>query len=185
MDFGKRVRNLKTFISSDQHFLHEKLLDYVPTRPSNYNSLIFHNHNSVVTNEDTFICLGDISAGLGKIPDGKEKLKKIISNLNGKIKILIRGNHDHFQDKFYLDCGFNYVMNYFVKDGAFFCHYPLEPENQYTKPEEEKLKEIFKLSGCQTIYHGHTHCRDVNLDDGIKRINCCVDANNYFPFELV
>jgi predicted phosphohydrolase len=33
--------------------------------------------------------------------------------------------------------------------------------------------------------HGHTHCRDVNLNDGIKRINCCVDANNYFPFELV
>ncbi len=46
------IQNSKTFISSDHHFLHEKVLDYVPSRPRNHNTVIFNNHNSVVTNND-------------------------------------------------------------------------------------------------------------------------------------
>lgn len=174
---------MATFISSDHHFLHERILTYVPSRPSNHNSVIFNNHNNVITNSDDWICLGDLSAGVSKVPDGKEKLKKILSNLNGKRKILIRGNHDHYPDSWYKDCGFDIVCYYLIQDGVMFCHYALE-NNEWTGKFEKRLKEIFFENNCHTLYHGHTHCRMVELDDGIKRINCCLDANNYLPIEL-
>lgn len=170
------------FLSSDSHFLHNKLLEYIPERPSYYNSLIFKNHNLTISKEDDWICLGDISAGVGKVPNGKEILKKILKNLNGRQKILIRGNHDRFEDEFYLECGFNKVVTYLIRGDEFFTHYALE-NNKYTTPEELRLLDIFKNSGCTTLYHGHTHQRIVTLNDGIKRINTCLDANNYFPIE--
>lgn len=170
------------FLSSDHHFLHEKLLDYIPERPLNYNSLMFHNHNKTVSPEDDWFCLGDISAGVGKVPNGKEKLKAILLNMNGKNKILIRGNHDRFPDDFYLECGFTKVVNYLKRENHFFCHWALE-ENQWTTPVELEMKRIFEESGCDTLYHGHTHQRIVPDAPNFKRINTCLDANNYFPIE--
>lgn len=172
-----------TYISSDHHFLHEKVLEYVPTRPRNHNTVIFNNHNSVVTNDDDWICLGDVSAGVGKVENGKEKLKKILQNLNGRNKILIRGNHDHYKDDWYLEAGFTKVMNYFIQDGIMFCHYALE-ENEYTGAFERRLKEIYHENNCHTLYHGHTHQRIVPDEPGIKRINCCLDSNNYVPIKI-
>jgi calcineurin-like phosphoesterase family protein len=168
------------YLSSDHHFLHEKLLEYIPERPQNYNSLIFNNHNSIITQEDDWICLGDISAGVGKVPNGKEKLKKILTNLNGRNKLLIRGNHDRFEDEFYLECGFSKVVPYLIRGEEFFCHYALE-NNKWTTDFEQELTKIFKEAGCTTLYHGHTHQRIVALNDGIKRINTCLDANCYEP----
>jgi calcineurin-like phosphoesterase family protein len=79
-----------------------------------------------------------------------------------------------------LGCGFSKVVPYLIRGDEFFCHYALE-NNKWTNPEEQELYRIFKKSGCATLYHGHTHQRIVQLNDGIKRINTCLDANYYFP----
>lgn len=167
------------YLSSDHHFFHEQLLKYVPTRPENYNTLIFENHNLTVTDEDIWICLGDLSAGLGKVENGKEKLHALLYNMKGKKKILIRGNHDYYQDGFYKKAGFDVVTTHMILGEYFICHYALE-ENEYTKPIELELLEIFKQSGCTTLIHGHTHCRNVTKPN-LTLINTCLDANNYFP----
>lgn len=173
---------MKIFISSDHHFFHEKLLEYVQTRPSDYMELIINNHNKTVSNNDIWICIGDVSAGLGRISNGKEKLKEVLLSLNGFQKILIRGNHDHFSDEFYLECGFNKVVKYLQKNDDIFCHYALE-NNEYTSEQEKLFISFFKEKSFKRLFHGHTHARSVSLNDGITRINTCLDANNYYPIE--
>jgi calcineurin-like phosphoesterase family protein len=171
---------MNIWLSGDAHFFHKKLLEYIPTRPETYMELIIKNHNEIVQKEDLWICTGDLSAGLSKIENGKEKLKKILQFLNGKQKILIRGNHDYFSDDFYKECGFDLVVEFLQRKEDFFCHYALE-NNQWTNDIEKEYLRKFKNSGCKRLFHGHTHARNVEIQDGIERINTCLDANNYYP----
>ena len=95
----------KIYITSDQHFFHDNIIKYC-SRPfethKDMNQIIIDNYNEIITPEDTVIHLGDLSANVRKhIP----AFKDILNSLNGN-KILLRGNHDHQDDQFYLDNGF-------------------------------------------------------------------------------
>src|SRR5690348_12522526 len=80
------------YFSSDFHFFHSKIREYMPKRPGNtveeMNEILIKNWNETVTKNDTVYILGDFSFGK------PEPTYNIIRRLNGGTKILILGNHD-------------------------------------------------------------------------------------------
>jgi calcineurin-like phosphoesterase family protein len=94
---------MKTWVISDTHFYHEKLVD----RPKDFNEQIVRNWSNTVGPDDVVYHLGDIGFC------SKENFKNLIRGLPG-VKILIRGNHDKFPVGTYLDSGFVAVMDYAV-----------------------------------------------------------------------
>jgi len=172
----------RVYFISDTHFLHSNIIDYCG-RPQDFNQMIIRNWNSVVRPEDYVFHLGDFSAGVGKVTDGYDKLKKIASLLNGE-KHLIRGNHDHYSNDAYInDFGFTSVNDYVVYKNLFLCHYPLIID-KYTKPEMidnfNSLKKLFKESNASYLIHGHSH----KTNFGGKRINVSVDLHDFTPVSL-
>jgi len=138
------------------------------------NSTIINNYNSTVKPGDFVIHLGDLFCGTYNPRDAKN----ILSKLNGR-KILLRGNHDNFNDHFYEEY-FETVGLYLIIGEYFLCHYPLSV-NKYTKEQEHHLIKIFKDSGCSKIIHGHTHNNPTNYKDNIPRINASLEVQNYTP----
>lgn len=172
----------KIFVTSDNHFLHTNIIKHC-NRPLDHNKLMFTNWNSIVSDEDYVIVAGDFSAGVGAVENGVEKLKKIAKGLKGK-KYLIRGNHDHFDDDFYInELGFIAVMDYMSIKGHFICHYPLII-TQYTKevPKILNLIEKFKESNCEKVLCGHSHSSRLEFLPNHK--NVCVDLNDFSPIFL-
>jgi calcineurin-like phosphoesterase family protein len=145
--------------------------------------LMIERHNATINNEDFVIMVGDLSAGLKGRYDHFQSLLKL---LKGR-KILIRGNHDHCDDLFYMDAGFIDVVEYMTIGDTFFCHYPCY-ESKWNKGKEPKFIKILKKSGCENIIHGHCHNKDPSTwePDGFWRMNVSVDfaPNNYYPLEL-
>ncbi len=83
--------NSKTLFTSDQHLLHENILRLC-NRPfptiQEHDRTIISNHNSLVSDNDTVYCLGDLAYKCSDY-DIVDKIR----NLNGKL-IIILGNHD-------------------------------------------------------------------------------------------
>jgi calcineurin-like phosphoesterase family protein len=173
---------MRTWFISDTHFLHENIKKYC-NRSDDFNKTIIRNWNEVVQPEDTVFHLGDLTAGVGKVQDGYEKLKKIMNMLNGNI-VLVKGNHDHYTNEQYKnDLNIKAVTDYLIQDEYFLCHYPLIID-KYTKermiPMIEEYKRLFKESGCKYLLHGHSHMTKF----GGKRINLSVDLINFTPVEI-
>jgi len=167
------------WIISDTHFLHKNIIKYC-NRNINFNKEIIRNWNNQVKKDDIVFHLGDITAGLSRIKDGYNKLKKIMNLLNGNI-ILIKGNHDYFSDFQYKnELNIKAVTDYHIynKD-YFFCHYPLIQDKYFTEVQKELL-EIFKKSGCKYIIHGHSHLQKF----GGNRINVSVDLIGMKPIKI-
>ena len=82
------------FFTSDTHFNHTNILRYC-NRPfssiEEHDKTIIENWNKTVSPDDTVFHLGDFAFA------GSDYTTEIISKLNGHI-VLIKGNHDHFQD---------------------------------------------------------------------------------------
>jgi len=167
------------YFTSDQHFFHKNIIKYC-NRPfidiNNMNTEIIRRYNHIISDEDTVIHIGDISAGLKGRYD---ELTSIIKKLNGS-KHLILGNHDHLSIDKYIEMGFETVKNYMEYEDYFINHYPLIENTKYTTSEELKLNEIFKKTKCNKIIHGHSH----NIDFGYNRFNVCVDLNNFLPVSI-
>ncbi len=88
---------LKAFEIKDTEVLQRILVQH--------DELIIENWNNTVGKNDVVWCLGDFC--LGKRAD----IVKYKSKLNGFIS-LIKGNHDVYPDKIYLDAGFKLVSKY-------------------------------------------------------------------------
>jgi calcineurin-like phosphoesterase family protein len=176
----------KLFLTSDQHFFHGNIIKYCD-RPFDdeykMNDLILENYNDIITDDDTVIHLGDLSAGLqGRTEQFKETLQK----LKGR-KILLKGNHDHIRQEININPGFESVGQYLAIGKYFLNHYGLE-ENQYVTEAERSMRKIFEQSGCNTIIHGHSHTRCVEQNEAngfFERINVSVDLNDFKPLELI
>lgn len=83
-------------------------------------------HVSIIQPEDLLIYLGDIC-------DGEVERKKDIANYIKQIpgrKILIRGNNDLFDDKWYLDNGWDIVTPKFIWKNILFSHRPQDNDNK-------------------------------------------------------
>jgi calcineurin-like phosphoesterase family protein len=110
------------------------------------NDFIVETWNSTVKPEDRVIVVGDLSASLkGRYSD----FAAIIGKLQGR-KTLIRGNHDHQPDSWYISAGFESVTDWLLEDGILFVHKPATQFNTETMRICENLD--FEL-----IVHGHIH----------------------------
>ena len=182
---------MKIFASSDHHFYHRNIIKYAE-RPFDFEdeNCVIENakhmisrHNEVVGHDDIALFVGDLSAGLRGREDHFQQLLKL---LNGK-KILVRGNHDHQPDQFYLDAGFLEVVDFFKIPPYFINHYPCYL-SKWTSGPEKAMINCFGRDNYHTVIHGHVHNKNPDdwESDGLNRINVCVDfqPNDYKPVEL-
>ena len=182
---------MKVFASSDHHFLHHNIIKYAD-RPFEFESddcvakcaeHMINQHNSVVSDDDYVLMVGDLSC---TVRGREDMLRTMLGLLNGK-KILVRGNHDHLDDQWYLDTGFIDVVKRLKIPPYFISHYPCYVSKWNTDYEKMHMAEL-SPQGYHTIIHGHVHNRNPDewTSDGFKRINVCVDykPNNFKPVEL-
>ena len=153
----------KLFIISDTHFYHKNIIKYCD-RPfkdvDEMNKAIIDNWNSVVSHNDTVLCLGDFLLG------GASRFDEIVPHLNGRL-YLIKGNHDDKSNKFYLEHGFTGVTDSPLEyENIIFSHHPKTPKD-----------------GKINLF-GHIHNEekfDTFLKDGVC---CCLERWGYKPVEL-
>jgi calcineurin-like phosphoesterase family protein len=111
------------FVVSDTHFGHERILGFRPQFSSvaAMDECLVAKWNAAVRAEDTVYHLGDVCLNRRHLA--------VVRQLAGR-KILIRGNHDLFPVKYYLEAGFKDVRGYIVVDateehgGAILSHIP-------------------------------------------------------------
>lgn len=145
----------RIFVISDTHFGHTnawakfKRWDGTPLRPftstEEMDETMVRNWNAVVRPEDHVYHLGDVAIAKSSLD--------ICRRLMGH-KRLVRGNHDIFKTKQYMDVGFEeiYGVRVFVPNeqqgipGAILSHIPLHPGS---------------LQRWAINIHGHTHANFV------------------------
>lgn len=165
------------YFTSDQHFGHTNIIKYC-NRPFDYSyegtlkcdEYIREKYCSIVNPDDIVFFLGDVALFKN---EEQERISTLIRSLPGQ-KILIKGNHDHCKNQFYQSCGFLDVCYYLQFGDFFICHYPLTGEEEVNRRVVELIK-LYKESGCTTLIHGHTHDKSPPSEEGIRRINVCVD----------
>ena len=136
------------------------------------NKILTENWNSVVSQEDILIHLGDFSFG---------KVTKYLPYLNGKI-ILVRGNHDRGTDikncglEIYQNLDFDYAGYRFKLN-----HRPVfEPNTIDEYNDQEKHAEI-DLKQYDYVLCGHIHEKWLTKQ---KNINVGVDVWNFKPVSI-
>lgn len=140
---------MRTFLTSDIHFFHKNIIVYCGRHycdEHEMNDHIVAIWNEQVTPDDRVIFVGDLSAGLaGRI----DELGKIIGSLNGH-KTLVRGNHDHRPDTWYVAAGFESVVDWLWEDGILYIHKPATAGNDAVLDLRAQLEP-------KLIIHGHIH----------------------------
>lgn len=161
---------MNLWITSDTHFGHQNMchfLDYENRRVRPFETfqecdeLMIENWNKVVKPEDEVYFLGDLS-----LHARKDYVESIMERLNGKRKILFKGNHDKWSLSWYSKW-FADIRAIDHRDNILFGHFPIHPTS----------KSRFK----RQVY-GHTHTLEIlnesgNIDLWYK--NACMDYNNY------
>jgi len=157
------------WLVSDTHFGHEKAYSFLrpdgeKLRPfkdaADGDAVMVEQWNAVVRPNDRVYHLGDVAI--------KRNGLKTLEKLNGR-KILVRGNHDIFKLKEYVEY-FDDVRGCFYHHDFMMSHIPLHPG---------LFEQRFKGN-----IHGHLHCHLVKDDDGnIDRcyFNACVEQHNFAP----
>ena len=157
----------KTFIISDLHFGHKKILEY-ENRPfesvSEMDRAIVKNWNQAVEAEDTVIVAGDVSFY------NKEKTTEIIQSLKGN-KILVLGNHDRWAIKYWMDIGFDEVYKHPLVYQEWFIvrHTPPHYYNEATP---------------YAYLYGHVHGSELYPTVSRQSACVCVERWNYSPVDL-
>lgn len=168
------------FFTSDTHWNHTNIIKYC-NRPyetvEEMNEGLINNWNSQVKSNDLVFFLGDLLMGTNE-----KLLNALIKSINGNI-ILIRGNHDHYTNQQYINCGIKAVYDLLSIDlkGYKFilCHYQMQ---QW----QDSYKGSFHL-------YGHEHDRQLypfphpiykQLGISEKKQNVCIDSNKYFLYSL-
>ena len=156
---------MATYILSDTHFGHKKILDF---ERFNFKSIEEHDDfivekwNSVIKEKDIVYHLGDVI-----FAQSKDSLQCILSKLNG-YKILIKGNHDKKTNNYYLKNGFDEVYNHpvYYSDNIILSHQPVL--EAYNNPYVINI-------------HGHLHGANLNL----KNFICvAMDQIHYTPVNI-
>ena len=156
----------KIFFIADTHFGHEAIIHYENRPFKNIDEMttaLINNWNKVVSTEDTVFLLGDFSAY------DKDANISICNRVNGH-KILIIGNHDTENEKYYYDCGFENVSKY-----------PIIYENFWILSHEPMY--INSNMPYANVF-GHVHGNPLYTD--YSKQSYCVSAEriNYTPIEF-
>jgi calcineurin-like phosphoesterase family protein len=127
------MRPAKTWIVTDTHFNHKAMV-LNGWRPADYEARLMKNWSHLVAEQDKVIHLGDVIIGMNGT------LKDLLDCLPGR-KYLVRGNHDHESDDWYMSHGFDFACQGLVYGGVYFSHAP-----SFTLP-----------FGTDLNVHGHLH----------------------------
>lgn len=159
------------YFTSDLHYNHLSAL-IMCRRPfksvEEMNKALLNNWNNTVQKNDTVYILGDLSH---KTP--VETVNEFIRKLNGK-KILIKGNHD----KNYDETLFEEIVPFKEINYSGICislmHYPML---EWPKSRHGSIH-----------LHGHQHNKaeynERMREEGIRRYDVGVDANNFKPVSI-
>lgn len=166
---------------SDNHFFHDRIIGYCH-RPFNdvehMNSEMEKRWNLIVSPQDLMIHIGDLSASLG---NNKDSFKELIGRLNGK-KILVRGNHDHLKDEWYIEAGFIKVVDYIYVSPLLFTHVPDVVDAIKPHPWADITKKLRETFSPELVVHGHDH--RTNTPEYEKHFNCASDRHAFMPISL-
>lgn len=166
----------KIWVASDHHFNHANILNFKredgsPLREfkdvTDMNEALVRYHNELVRPEDHVYFLGDFAIN----KKGLEYAKRMMGH-----KRLVRGNHDIFKTREYIEAGFDeiYGVRVWPKQGLVFSHVPLHPASLADR-------------GWKNI-HGHLHSNVVKLANGQPDTmyqNVCVEQINYRPILMI
>ena len=109
----------KIWLITDTHFNHKHIIEY-ENRPVNFKELIIENCKKMIKEEDVLIHLGDV------IFSKPSELTEILEQIPG-FKILVRGNHDVKKKKWFLDHGFDLVVDaLYHPNGVIYSHEPFD-----------------------------------------------------------
>ena len=149
--------------SPDWHLGHTKIKEY-ELRPDNYEDLIIEHHCEVIGPDDILVVTGDWAFYVDR-----GFLRRYMDRIPCRSKILVKGNHDKQTDKFYYDCGFDFVCDSFSKYKIIITHRPLPvipPDFEYN-------------------LHGHLH-RGLQRDPKLSHANLLLSLEvcNYYPVNL-
>lgn len=165
---------VNTFFISDTHFGHSNILTFLRadgTKLREFESIEEHDEhivkcwNEVVRPQDKVYHLGDVVINRKALP--------IFSRLNGH-KRLVRGNHDIFRTKEYLEY-FEEIYGCRVIDRIIFTHIPIHEDC---------------LARFRCNVHGHLHSNKVlttnwgepKIDSRYMNVSC--EQVNYTPISL-
>jgi len=203
------------FVIADTHFGHKTVTTFEPTRQlltdeggfENQEEMLISRWNSVVTDKDTVLILGDFAF---------RNIGMYTSRLNGN-KVLIRGNHDRASSHAYISAGFKHtydtisiqswmqVFNYENDDPylsglmmdyrgqrILFSHYPVDTyEEFYTKQRYQDLTDrvrrltgVAKNMGITLNVHGHLHSTIREDTYLFKYLNVSCECIDYTPIRL-
>lgn len=154
------------FFISDTHFSHDGILNFCKEyRPfdsiEEHDEFIIKKWNSIVSNRDTIVHLGDVCF------KPATRLDQIMPRLNG-IKKLVLGNHDVSNMNTYLKYFFRISSVHEEKKiGLLFSHYPVHPC---------QLDFRYKFN-----VHGHMHAHKINDQ---RYLNICCEHTDLAPISL-
>lgn len=156
----------KIYFTADTHFGDEAIIRY-ENRPFDsvrqMDEAMISNWNKTVTENDTVFLIGDFSAY------GKEKNTAILQRLSGH-KILVMGNHDTENERYYYDCGFESVSRFPVIYDGFWI---LSHEPVYIN-SNMPYANIF----------GHVHNNPVYADFSKQSYCVSTERTDYTPIEF-
>lgn len=239
-----KIINNNTFVISDTHFGHARMLQFEPVRikilaqfnPSlenkceqlitllnnipeeNHRSHVeinnlskdlipFHDEmiiskwNSVVTEYDTVLHLGDFAF---------RNIEHFTQKLNGK-KILLRGNHDRKTNGHYTSCGWKEVIDTVKLNlngklfeltpdlgqhwnglltkinniKILFSHFPIYNSNDWDLRKyghiTKMLQDVYEGYDGQINIHGHVHSLSSAFESAI---NVSIEHTNFYPLRI-
>ena len=148
------------WLISDTHFGHENIITYC-ARPfasaAEMDEAMVARWNDTVKPPDHVYHLGDAVMRRANLA--------IVKRLNGH-KRLVRGNHDIFRTKEYINAGFQEICGVRVLSNVLCSHFPIHPES------------LGRFAGNA---HGHIHEKPSPAG---KYLNLSVERINYTPVAL-
>ncbi len=159
------------YFTADQHFGHSNILRY-ESRPftdvREMNEAMINRWNKIVHKNDTVYILGDMT-----FSKKESDVAAIMERLKGK-KILVKGNHDYFANKVWVEKYFEQVADYIEinRNGVKIClmHYPMATWNK-------------KHYGSIHL-HGRIHSNKLPFEISGRILNVGVDLFNYEPISI-
>lgn len=161
----------QVFLTSDLHLGHSNIIRYC-NRPyrdvDEMNEDLIRKWNEVVTDNDRVFFLGDF--GLGT----REDVIRWGNRLNGR-KVMIYGNHDHFQPSTYYKAGFQHVSRWpiVIEKMYLLSHAPMRSD-----PDAADIGGLINI-------HGHIHNKvDQGPTIAADSACVCVERWGYQPVKL-
>lgn len=157
------------FFTSDWHLGHKNIMEYCNRRfksLDHHDKALIKNCNDVVGEEDRLIFVGDLCL---KSSQHKAYYQRLISKIKCNHKIIIPGNHDRNNFRFYAgDGGIGFTQlqwPYMICEEFIVCHDPSFGQIDRKKP----------------FICGHVHDQ-YHISENI--FNCGVDVNYYTPVSI-